>query len=222
MSSRGPGNSNGARNLGFTTQQADTNCCVRQPLLHRQRVEIADARAALSRERIAASKAATDAAALAVAATTGGYDTGGFDVRTASLQGMAAATAAKRAYLAPGLWASASVPHSISSATAAAVAAAAAARRCNSTMGGVSSKASKKLRRLVSKLQHDQGAGSKGKVVSDLWGTPTDLIQAADGAAVACSSRSRCRPPTCCTDVLNSMVFFAVPNSRFRIGLPLG
>lgn len=132
-------------------------------------MEIADARAVLSRERIAASRAATDAAAAAAAiASTTGYDSSSLDLRAASLPGMAAATAAKRACGVHGLWSSASVPHSISSATAAAAAAAAAAaRRCNSTLGGTtSSRASKKLRRLVDKLQHDQGVGGKGKKVS--------------------------------------------------------
>lgn len=119
----------------------------------RQRVEIADARAALSKERIAASKAATDAAMMA--ATTAAHGTLGLDSPTA----VAAATAAKRPFLAGRFWPSPSVPHSMSS--GAVGAAAAAARRCNSSMGGASTKAGRKLRRFVDKLQHDQGRGKR-------------------------------------------------------------
>lgn len=126
-------------------------------------MEIADARAALIKERIAASKAATDAAAMAAAAAM--HDTMSLDTPTGLV---AATTAAKRPFLAGKLWPSASVPHSVSSTAAAAGAAAAAARRCNSTMGAGSSKAGRKLRRLVDKLQHDQGPGGKGKRVRRL------------------------------------------------------
>jgi hypothetical protein len=119
----------------------------------RQRVEVADARAALSEERIAASKAATDAALMV--ATTAAHGTIGLDTPTA----WGPATAAKRPFPAGRVWPSASVPHSVSS--GAVGAAAAAARRCNSSMGGASSKAGRKLRRIVDKLQHDQGRGKR-------------------------------------------------------------
>lgn len=118
----------------------------------RQRVEIADARAALSKERIAASKAATDAAMMA--ATTAAHDTISLDTSAA----LGAATAAKRSYLHGRLWPSASVPHSVSSGPLGV--AAAAVRRCNSTMGGASTKAGRRLRRMIDKLQ-DQGRGKR-------------------------------------------------------------
>lgn len=119
---------------------------------HRQRVEIADARAALSKERIAASKAATDAAL--TAASTAAHGSMGLDTCTAVTAGP------KRPSTTGRLWPSASVPQSVSCGPGVGVAAA-AVRCCNSTLGGASSKAGRKLRRIVDQLQQDQGRGKK-------------------------------------------------------------